>query len=162
VAKTIFSYRNRTVSCTKVIAPCPFILKKRSFPGSERPRALKPLYKGLVLGGGHVLIVAFHSLPGPTPKASLLRALGHREWPSGFTTSSGDRFSKVYNSSGTSSHQRQTGSLTLQSFFNRGRTDFLANNPLRFLCTELATGWPNTVIVSGKGRHPGDWLGRAL
>ena len=157
--ETIFSYRYPTISCTTVYRAFPIHLENTKFP-TVGPQALNLSTRGLVSRGDNVLIGGF-IVTGTEPKTIVLRALGPSLSGFGLSDVLSDPVLSVYNSSGTLIATNDNW----QSDPNHSVVEangLAPANPLESATAQTLAPGAYTVIVTGKQRDPGDWLGRAL
>ena len=157
--ETIFFYRYPATDCGKIYRALPIHLENTKFP-TVGPQALNLSTRGMVSVGDNVLIGGF-IITGTDPKTIVLRALGPSLRSFGLSGVLSDPVLSVYNSSRTliatnDNWQSDPNHFVVES---NGLTPA---NPLESATVQTLAPGAYTVIVTGKGRDPGDWLGRAL
>ena len=116
--------------------------------------------RGLVSGGDNVLIGGF-IISGTEPKTMVLRALGPSLSGFGLSDVLSDPVLSVYNSSGTLIATNDNWQSDPNHFVVEAN-GLAPANPLESATAQTLAPGAYTVIVRGKQRDPGDWLGRAL
>ena len=157
--ETIFSYRYPAINCGTIYRALPIHLENTKFP-TVGPQALNLSTRGNVASGDDVLIGGF-IITGTEPKsdsASRAGAIAQQLWA---FRCARDPVLSVYNSSRTL--------IATNDNWQSDPNHFVVENnglaPANLLESAIARTLPPgayTVIVTGKGRDHGDWLGRAL